>query len=168
MATRRMKKTRACKHGKLKQPVKIKNGGKRICKRKPKRSSRKPKRSSRKPKRSSRKPKRSSRKHTYKFTAPPEENVKPAKQNIMDLAMYIKNNLKTDDQDPNKMIPDTIIQIYKVLVPGVISKQEENEIIAIGERVRENNKNNLRTEEKYMRRMVRILVNTRQILHNYQ
>ena len=159
MATRRVKKSRRCKNGKLKNPVKSRTGIKRICKK-----------SKRKSKRKSRRKIQDMEDKTlnFKFTAPPKENVNPAKQNIMDLATYIKQNFKKDNQDPNKMIPDTIIQIYKVLVPGVIPKKEENEIIAISERIRKNNNNNVRTDEKYMRRMVRILVNTRQILHNYQ
>ena len=154
--------TRRCKRGKLKNPVRTRTGGKRICKKK---SGRKSKRTSRrKSKRTSRR-RTSRRRRSFKLESSlPKENLFAAKENIMDLAKYVQNNFKKADQDPEQMIPDTLIQIYLVLVPGVIPEYEEKEVLAIGEKIRENTKKGVKTNEKDIRRMMKILVKTRSLV----
>ena len=147
--------TRRCKRGKLRTPKRTRKGGKRICKKKVGRKSKKSK---------CRKPKKSRRRRTFRIhSGIPKEYLEKAAQIIKDLAVYVQHNFKKIYQDPQEIIPNTLIQIYK-LVPEIIKKSEEEEVLAIGEKIRENNNNGVRTSEKDIRRMLRILVKTRMVI----
>ena len=158
--------TRRCKNGKLKNPVRTRTGGKRICKKKRGRKTkgrRKRKSMSRKSRRTNR-----GRKSFRLSTKYSEEHLDRASRLIKDLVGYVQKNFKSVMQDPDEVIPKKIKQIYTVLVPGIIPKDEEAEILEIGQKIKVNNDNGDKTNDKDIRRMMRILVKTRKVVIAYQ